>query len=155
MERSLMKSISFSMPPAIREHISFSLQLLCIFLFLYTGYSKLVDHTRFEAGLSRVEIIGRSASIVAWSVPAAEVITSILIIVPSTTRKGLGVFIALMSLFSIYIIYELLTASKLPCHCGGIVESLSWRQHLWFNLIFIALAIIGLRLNRNINFKKK
>ena len=154
MERSLMKSLSLNISPGIRESIAFALQLLCIFLFLYTGYSKFKDHARFEAGLARVEIIGRSAGIVSWLVPLAEGITSILIAVPATSRKGLTLFIALMSLFSIYIIYELLTASKLPCHCGGIVESLTWRQHLWFNLGCICVAIAALRLNRNINVKK-
>jgi len=42
----------------------------------------------------------------------------------------------------------------LPCHCGGAIENLSWGQHIWFNLAFIAIAIVGLRLVQlNTSFK--
>jgi len=34
----------------------------------------------------------------------------------------------------------------MPCGCGGVIEKMSWIQHLWFNLIFLALSIFALRL---------
>lgn len=33
---------------------------------------------------------------------------------------------------------------NIPCSCGGILESLGWREHLYFNLAFIALAVLAL-----------
>ncbi|MDB5156121.1 MAG: hypothetical protein JWR50_828, partial [Mucilaginibacter sp.] len=51
------------------------------------------------------------------------------------------------------ILSMVLWAEKLPCHCSGAIEKLSWTQHIWFNLAFIALAISALRLSkRKTNF---
>jgi hypothetical protein len=38
----------------------------------------------------------------------------------------------------------LLSEKDLPCSCGGIISSLSWRQHIIFNGVFILLAITGI-----------
>jgi len=53
--------------------------------------------------------------------------------------------------FTLYIISALIWEKKLPCHCGGAIEKLSWSQHIWFNLAFIIIAVMAVRL---INFNK-
>lgn len=129
-----------------REYLGVCIKFICMFLFLYTACSKLVDHDRFLQGLSRVHIINGHADFVSWFVPAAEIITFIFLLFPKTAKIGLYSFIMLMSLFTIYIICAFIWEKQLPCHCGGIIEKLSWKQHLWFNLAFILLAIIAIRL---------
>jgi hypothetical protein len=47
----------------------------------------------------------------------------------------------------------ILFAEHLPCNCGGVLQKMNWRQHLIFNLFFICLSLIGIRLyqsNKNI-----
>jgi len=130
----------------VKDRLIFAICLLCIFLFLYTAYAKLTDHSRFLNGLYHVELISRFAFYLSWFVPVAEGLVAVLLIIPRTVRLGLYSFLGLMSLFTVYIISMLLWASKLPCHCGGVIEKLSWTQHVWFNFAFIALAVLALRL---------
>jgi hypothetical protein len=38
---------------------------------------------------------------------------------------------------------KLLVFGRIPCSCGGLISSLSWTQHLFFNLFFLlANAIV-------------
>jgi hypothetical protein len=139
-----------------RERIIICVRFICMFLFLYTAYAKLVDHDRFFKGLSRVHIINGLALYISWFVPIAEVLTFILLLFPRTAKLGLYSFISLMTLFAGYIVSALLWEKTLPCHCGGVIEKLSWIQHLWFNLAFILLAIMGVWLsNLSNSFKNK
>ena len=127
-----------------------------MFLFLYTAQSKWIDHSRFLNGLSRVTFIGGYALYISWLVPAAEALIALFLIIPQTYKWGLYGFIGLMTLFTGYIVSMVLWAKKLPCHCGGAIEKLSWTQHIWFNLAFIAIAVFALWLSsaNNLKFQK-
>ncbi|MEO8950029.1 MAG: MauE/DoxX family redox-associated membrane protein [Mucilaginibacter sp.] len=131
------------------------LRLLFIFLFVYTDYAKLTDHERFLSGLRNVRLIGGGAGFISWLVPLSEIAVAVLLILPITARWGLYAFTALMVVFTVYISDVLIGEKTLPCHCGGVIESLSWKQHLVFNLVFTGLGIYALRLNHSINFKLK
>ena len=149
MESLTVKKKSYRLSEKVKEWLIFSICLICIFLFLYAAYSKIADHQRFENGLSRVALIGSAASYLAWIVPLSEIFIAVLLIIPQTYKLGLGAFVGLMAAFTVYIISMLLWATKLPCHCGGVIEQLSWTQHVWFNLAFIAIAVFALWLGRS------
>lgn len=52
--------------------------------------------------------------------------------------------VILMLIFTLYVALILLNAFEyIPCSCGGIMESLSWNEHLLVNLLFLAVAITG------------
>jgi hypothetical protein len=51
----------------------------------------------------------------------------------------------LMTLFTIYIAIILVVNNHIPCSCGGIIQSMSWKQHLLFNVACIILSVIGIR----------
>jgi hypothetical protein len=146
MDSIISKKQRFHLTNKGKDRLVLAICSLCIFLFLYTACAKLIDHGRFLNGLSHVEVIGRFAFFISWLVPLAEILIAILLVVPRTVKWGLYSFLVLMTLFTVYIISMLLWASKLPCHCGGAIEKLSWTQHVWFNLAFIALAVFALRL---------
>lgn len=139
-----------------KEIIITFIRYLCIFLFVYTAYAKLADHERFYKGLTNVHLISGYALVITYAVPLAEILVSILLIIPKTIKVGLITFGIMMTAFTVYIISALIWEPKLPCHCGGAIEKLSWRQHIWFNLAFIILTIIALRLlNISKSFKKQ
>jgi hypothetical protein len=132
-----------------REKIIIGIRFICMSLFLYTAYAKTVDHERFLSGLSRVQLIARSALYISWLVPAAEIVISFLLLIPKTAKVGLYSFMGLMTVFTGYIFSVLLWEKIVPCHCGGVIEKLSWAQHIWFNLAFITIAIVALRLSKS------
>ena len=136
-----------------REILIQGITASCIFLCAYTAYAKLQDHDRFYSGLKAIAHIGDHAQLISWSVPITELMIAILLIVPASQRLGLYLFMLMMCLFTLYIAGMLLWASKLPCNCGGAIEKLSWNQHLWFNLGFIALAMLAIRLKDNRKFQ--
>jgi len=124
-------------------------------LFVYTAYAKIIDHDRFLKGLTRVHLISGFAVVISFLVPLTEIIIALLLLIPKTSKWGLYSFTTLMLIFTGYIISALIWEKKLPCHCGGAIEKLSWSQHIWFNIAFIALAIFALWLNKlNTSFKK-
>jgi hypothetical protein len=146
MDCIITKKQRFQLTNKVKDRLIVAICLLCVFLFLYTACAKLMDHSRFLNGLYHVEVIGRFAFYISWLVPLAEVLVGILLVIPRTVKLGLYSFLGLMTLFTVYILSMLLWASKLPCHCGGVIEKLSWTQHVWFNLAFIALAVLALGL---------
>ncbi|MBB5645780.1 MauE/DoxX family redox-associated membrane protein [Pedobacter cryoconitis] len=139
---------TFKFSEVTKEKVIFGICLACIFLFLSSAYSKIADHKTFVQGLSRVSLIGSYAEIIGWLVPLIEITASILLIVPKTYKIGLVVFIWTMSVFSLYILSMLLWAKELPCHCNLIINSFNWVQHVWFNLAFIGIAGLALRISK-------
>ncbi|NHA05516.1 hypothetical protein G7092_17025 [Mucilaginibacter sp. HC2] len=124
-------------------------------LFLYTAYAKITDHARFLAGLTKVHLISGFAVFISYAVPAIEIVVALLLLIPQTAKTGLYSFFAVMASFTIYIVSAMIWEKNLPCHCGGAIEKLSWGQHIWFNLAFITIAIIALRLFNKLNTSLK
>jgi hypothetical protein len=154
MESVITNSAKFRVSETAKENIIVAICWLCMALFLYTAYAKIVDHDRFFKGLTRVHLIGAFAVFISFAVPVIEIIVALLLLIPQTAKLGLYSFIAVMSLFTIYIVSVMIWEKKLPCHCGGAIEKLNWSQHIWFNLAFIVIAIIALRLIQlNTSFK--
>jgi len=144
-----MQSISLRKAPlqitgTTWEWLVLGIRLACIFLFVFSGYEKLVTHIQFLKGLEKVAIVGNYAFIISWLVPIAEIVISLLLVFPKTLKLGLNLFTSLMVIFTLYIGGVILWAENLPCHCNILVKQLSWPQHIIFNLAFIVIAIIGL-----------
>lgn len=153
MENTTAKRNAFYLNNAFKEWISFGICLICMFLFLFSAYEKIIEHDQFLSGLKKVSFINQFAGFIAWAVPMLEILISILLIIPKTQKWGLYGFAGTMAVFSLYIIGMLLLQETLPCHCNLIIDKLSWSQHLWFNLAFIALATIAVKFSKsNVNF---
>lgn len=136
----------FQLSQPAKERIVTAICWLCMALFFYTAYAKIVDHARFYNGLTRVHLISGFAVFTSYAVPVVEIVVALLLLIPQSAKMGLYSFIVVMTSFTIYIISAMIWEKKLPCHCGGAIEKLSWGQHIWFNLAFIIIAIVALRL---------
>jgi hypothetical protein len=119
---------------------------LLIFLFGYTAISKLLSIHRFEAVLEQSPLISSGAALLAWQVPLAELAIVLLLIFPATRKLGLWASALVLSLFTIYLVYMVLFSRYLPCSCGGVINNMSWPEHIGFNLVFIGLSVAALKL---------
>jgi uncharacterized membrane protein YphA (DoxX/SURF4 family) len=154
METVIINKTKFQISETAKERIGIAIRWLCMALFLYAAYAKITDHDRFLKGLTRVHLISGFAVFLSFAVPVVEIIVALLLLIPQTAKAGLYSFIAVMSSFTIYIVSAMIWEKKLPCHCGGAIEKLSWSQHIWFNLGFIAIAIFAVWLIKlNTSFK--
>jgi uncharacterized membrane protein YphA (DoxX/SURF4 family) len=124
----------------IIEIISAALVLLLV----YAASGKLMDYPLFVAQLHTHPYLKPFAGFLAWSVPTVELIIAILLIIPRTRLTGLYSAAALLFTFTAYLVLMILTDKNLPCSCSGIISSMSWGQHIVFNILFIILAIIGI-----------
>jgi hypothetical protein len=124
-----------------------TIEIICfllILLFVYAAFSKLWEYNTFEIQLTNSPFLKPFAGIVAWLVPALELIIVLMITVKDTRKYGLWASLFLLFIFTFYISGMLLSGINLPCSCGGIIRELSWAQHLVFNLFFMALSIAGI-----------
>ncbi len=122
--------------------------LLFVTLYLYTSISKLIDYDVTVDQLSLSPLLAPIASFVTVLLPAAEIICSALLFFPRTRRHGLYLSLGLMVMFTAYIIYILIYNDQMPCTCGGIIEYLSWPQHLALNGTLILLNTLAVYLDR-------
>ncbi|MES2060462.1 MAG: MauE/DoxX family redox-associated membrane protein [Bacteroidota bacterium] len=126
------------------------LLLLCL-LFVYTSASKFLDNDKFvfQMRLAPVPLMKIAAPVLGWLVPAVEFTLSIVLavgmFVPSIKIKALKASAFLLVAFEIYIIIMLLSGSHLPCTCGGIISTMGWKQHLFFNAFFILAAYFSIK----------
>lgn len=126
---------------------------LFIFLFIYTGVNKFLYVRELKIALKDYPLIGSFHTIIAWFLPAFELFASLLLFIPKTRLIGLFSSLALMIAFTLYLCYMLILTPDRPCTCGGMLQKLSWPQHLVFNLFFIVLAITAIRLYKKIKIK--
>jgi len=122
--------------------------ILLIGLFAYASFSKLLEYDYFISQISENPILKSSANWLAWFIPAVELLTCVLLLVPRIRLKGLYLSFGLMLAFTGYIYYILTLSETIPCSCGGILSQLDWESHLFFNLFFVAIALISITIEK-------
>jgi hypothetical protein len=116
---------------------------LFILLFTYASLSKFQDFQKFRVQLGRSPLILAHAGLVAWFIPVVEIAIAVLLSTRRFQLIGLYASFSLMVLFSVYIIAILKFSEYIPCSCGGILQNMSWSEHLLFNAGFILLGAAG------------
>lgn len=119
---------------------------LFILLFVYTGISKFQEIDSLEYALRDYPFIGNYSIFISWALPSIELLVAALLLIPRLRLMGLYGSLVLMSSFTLYLIIMFSFTNASPCTCGGMLQKLSWPQHLIFNVIMVILSIIGIRL---------
>jgi len=124
---------------SIAEVCAFSL----ILLFVYAASSKLFRWHLFRFQLESYPWIRHFAGWVVWGVPALELAIAVLLISGKERLKGFYLSSVLLVVFTAYLLVMLRTQHHLPCSCGGVIQGMTWGQHIVFNLFFILFSITG------------
>ncbi|MGB3345425.1 MAG: MauE/DoxX family redox-associated membrane protein [Aequorivita sp.] len=127
-----------------REFTINVISLLFIVLFVYAATSKILDFETFQIQLAQSPFLGAYAGMVSVSVPGIEILLAALLIIPRYRLVALIGCYGLMVMFTTYIVIILNFSDFIPCSCGGVLEKLSWTQHLIFNIVFIVLASVAI-----------
>jgi uncharacterized membrane protein YphA (DoxX/SURF4 family) len=136
-----------------KSYIVETISMLYMILYLYTGISKLMEYSVFKQQLEQVAIVKPVASVVSILIPITEIVVSLFLLLPSFRRIGTYLGVALMIVFTLYIIYILSMEHDLPCSCGGIISLLTWPQHLILNLCFIIGGVTSIRFQKQREYK--
>lgn len=131
-----------------------SISALLIMLFLYASISKFLDFQKFIGEMNNQPFPNFLTPFLVWAIPSLEIAIALTLIIERTRLVGLYASFVLMFLFTIYASAVLLHFfAWVPCSCGGVISKLNWRQHLVFNLFFVAISVIGIILQRRKHFK--
>ncbi|TCC98823.1 MauE/DoxX family redox-associated membrane protein [Pedobacter hiemivivus] len=133
-----------------KTSISEFIVFLCILLFSYAAFSKLMDFANFRLQLGSSPYISNFAAVLVWLIPGTEILSAGMMVFSRSRKAGLYIFTTLMAAFTIYIAFMLSFSEHTPCICGGIISSLGWFYHMIFNLGFLLLGIEAIR-NYRIN----
>ena len=122
---------------------------LLILLFMYTAINKLIDIDNFNNTLMGSPYLRSNAAVLSLAIPITEILISILLFIPGSRSVGLLYSSVLMCIFSLYVGFMILFSNgSLPCSCGGIIQQMSWNQHLIFNILFTLLSLVAWRIKK-------
>ena len=127
---------------------------LHILLFTYAAISKWIDYDNFIVQLGQSPILSAFAGFISWFVIISELLIVGLLAFPRFQLLGLTASYSLMVAFTAYIYILLNFSDYVPCSCGGILENLTWTQHLLFNTAFVILSAVALVLYPTTVFSK-
>ena len=121
---------------------------LLILLFAYTAFSKaqlfkgnkIIDVSQFKDAMLKSPLLQHHVNVLAYTVPSVELVICLLLLFKPTKLIGYYASLALLCLFTGYIVYMFIWAPALPCTCGGVIAELSWHQHLALNVAFIIIT---------------
>ncbi|HVX01220.1 MAG TPA: MauE/DoxX family redox-associated membrane protein [Candidatus Babeliaceae bacterium] len=122
------------------------ISILLIILFVYASVSKLLDYQRFVVQLGKSPLIGTLSPFIAVVIPTVEIAIAISLLYQRTQLLGLFGSLFLMVLFTTYLVVMLNFSPYIPCSCGGILQGMSWKTHIVFNLCFLLLSAIAVLL---------
>jgi len=117
---------------------------LLIILWAYTGISKLMDHDETLFNMARSPFIDKYALFLSWLVPITELSLVVLLSINKFRLIGYYISLFLLTSFTIYIYAMLNYSYYLPCSCGGVLNKMTWQDHLHFNIGYTILTIIGI-----------
>jgi hypothetical protein len=116
-------------------------------MFLYASISKYLDFAAFQRAMHNQPFPFWLATFFIWTVPPVEIVTAIGLMAERTRSLALYIFLVVMGLFTLYVTSVVLHIfPETPCPCGKLIKLLGWKQHLLFNVTFLALAIWAIRL---------
>jgi hypothetical protein len=122
---------------------------LLILLFLYASISKWLAFKLFIGEMNNQPFPNWITPFLVWSIPFIEVLIAVGLIFEKTRVPALYASLFLMLAFTVYTVAILLHAFKyIPCSCGGVIRKLTWPQHLFFNLFFVGISILGIMLKK-------
>lgn len=125
------------------------IQMLLIALFMYAAMTKLFDYREARHQMLNQVFPKQVAILFIWLVPLAEILICLLINIKKTRLLGLYCYLIIMCSFTVYIILVMNNLfGRIPCSCGGAIDTLKWSEHLLLNLTFILLAILSIILTK-------
>lgn len=132
-----------------REKIIEIAASLLILLFIYASFSKVVNIPEFRDEMLNQPFPKWMSRMFVWFVPGIEILISLALAFKRSRIWGLWGSAVLMGAFTIYTAIVLMNVfGRIPCSCGGVIKKLTWTQHLFFNIFFLLVAVLGIWLSK-------
>ena len=117
---------------------------LIILLFCYASLYKWFNFSDFIKEMNKQPLPKSWIPYLVRLIPATEIAAALLLSFRVSRRWGFVLSSLIMLTFAGYTITVLLHGfSYIPCACGGIIEDLTWGQHLFLDSIYLLLSLVG------------
>jgi uncharacterized membrane protein YphA (DoxX/SURF4 family) len=133
-----------------RTHISYkslvsNLNIIGIFLLTllwsYAVFAKLADLKLYQLQMKEQPFPYSIQQLLSYLVPILELTAGTLLIF-NKHKWGLWLSLTLILGFTIYITLILTHVfPNAPCSCGGFISKMSWKSHLYFNMLLFLINI--------------
>lgn len=127
-----------------KSNFIYIITILHIVLFTYAAVSKVLDFQNFQIQIGQSPLLSAFAEAVSYGVIIAEIGIVLMLLIPRFKWIGLYGSFLLMVMFTAYIFVLLNFSSFIPCSCGGILEKMTWNEHMFFNCAFVILSGIAI-----------
>jgi len=117
------------------------ISLLFIFLFLYTAVSTIVNYDSFKLHLAQSTLTKDHAYLLSRLIPALELMTVGLLSYSPTRITGLIMSLKMTIIFTAHSAYMLMNHEHLSSGYIRILSVCSWKQHILFGCILMAVAM--------------
>ncbi|RZJ23718.1 MAG: hypothetical protein EON51_02240 [Acinetobacter sp.] len=125
-------------------------------LFFYAALSKLIDFHKSLGEMRNQIFPPMIADTLTWLIPLLEITLAVLLLFPKTNKLGLWGSFFLLLAFTFYIIIILAGFfGQIPCSCGGVLKNMSYLTHLFFNLFFLAVSLLGMAIENDWKINNK
>jgi len=121
-----------------------SICLLLILIFAYAAFSKIFDLGTLRTTIQQSPILSPFSAWLPFVVIGTEILIALFLMFGKYRLRAMCVSFVMLFVFTVYILFIKKFAKMLPCACGGIIQKLSWNQHLGFNLILMALVLLAI-----------
>lgn len=116
-----------------------------VVLWAYAGSIKLLRWRSSRAEMHMQPFPEWMGDILFWLIPLVELGIAALLVMPEFRMWGLRASLALISVFTVYLVLVIGRAfGYIPCACGGILSGMGHTAHLLFNSIFVILGCIAM-----------
>lgn len=133
----------------LRKWIIEIIVLLLFSLFVYAATTKLMDYKMFMVQMNDQPFDDKYSVYLVWGLPILQFVIAAMLVFKRTLLAGLYSALGLLLIYSGYIaLIKLNFFNHIPCSCGGVIPKLTWMQHLYFNLFFVAINVAGIVLLR-------
>ncbi len=114
-------------------------------MFFYASFNKLSNYEKAERDMKNQIFPQPIAELLTWLIPLIEILVVLLLLFPQTRKTALWTSLALLIVFTAYIALIMTGIfGRIPCSCGGILQHMSYRTHMLFNLFFICISLLGI-----------
>ena len=114
---------------------------LIALVFVYAAISKLIIYDTFKTQLSQSPFISSFSAPLSWILPFVEIVVACSLGFSALRLYALYTSLFLLSVFTAYLTGMVNFSYYIPCSCGGLLASLTWKQHIALNGALIVITI--------------
>ncbi len=116
-------------------------------LWIPISLDKFINYDLFHSAMIQQPFSDQLGKYLAYILPAFELAVGLLFIVPKMRLWAFSLSSLLMVAFVAYVSLAVLKVwGKIPCGCGLVFHQLGWIAHLWLNIGFLLISLLGLAL---------